>query len=117
MPGVTSVYVHRAAKSWSYLSSGLLWLVCTGECSVDGSQLICRRAATLSSGGLAEIRDGCYTGRCLSAEECAGERCRPGNNVRQMMAVIPVHAWMTAVGRAPNASAPIPKCATVTVGP
>ena len=39
------------------------------------------------------------------------------NNVRQMMAVIPVHVWMTAVGHAPNASAPMPMSATVTADP
>ena len=29
-------------------------------------------------GTSAELRDGCYTGRCVTPEECAAERCEPG---------------------------------------
>ena len=51
-----------------------------GECSVDGSDIDCRRLPPgMSSGTLAEIRDRCYTGRCLSPDECRGEQCRPGD--------------------------------------
>ncbi|MEE2789087.1 MAG: hypothetical protein VX589_17255, partial [Myxococcota bacterium] len=50
------------------------------ECSVDGSEIDCRRLPPeCPPGSLAEIRDRCYTGRCLTPDECRGEQCRPGD--------------------------------------
>ncbi|MEZ4462974.1 MAG: hypothetical protein R3F43_00280 [bacterium] len=42
------------------------------DCSTDGSQLMCRRVAPpCARGTWPEIRNGCYTDRCLTWAECA----------------------------------------------
>jgi hypothetical protein len=54
-----------------------------GDCNADGTPLRCRRAPPVcrERGTVPEIRDGCYTGDCVTWEECGGggpvEACAP----------------------------------------